>query len=259
MMSFKTIRGRERLIGHGIPQPVPITLDAVIYDGAVVYGEDGRYYASDGLNWVDIGQGPQGIQGTQGIQGLQGLQGLQGTQGLQGLDGEFAGQGIQGTVGFQGTQGIQGIQGTQGIQGPVADLLITDDTTSTGSKFVTFVNVGSGATDELFVSSTKLFFNPSTGTLNATEFNSLSDLTVKEDIIPIEDVAELLSKINTYEFKWKETGVKSYGVLAQELQMIMPELVNEANGKKYVNYMPLIAVLLEGYKDIMRRLESDNK
>lgn len=32
----------------------------------------------------------------------------------------------------------------------------------------------------------------------------------------------------------------------------MPELVNNVNGKKYVNYLPLIAVLISGYKDLIK-------
>ena len=104
------------------------------------------------------------------------------------------------------------------------------------------------------MSSTKLFFNPSTGALNATEFNSLSDITHKENIKPIAGAINLLSSINTYEFDWKNTGTKSYGVIAQELEKLMPELVNETDGKKYVNYTPLIALLIEGYKEILKKI-----
>ena len=110
------------------------------------------------------------------------------------------------------------------------------------------------------VTTSKLYFDAATGTLNATEYNSLSDITYKEEIETIGNASEILDKIKTYQFKWKETGVKSYGVIAQELEELLPELINNSNGNKYVNYTPLIAILLEGYKTLSEKIrELENK
>jgi len=51
-MAEKYGSGRALLLGHGIPQAVPITLNPAAYAGALVYGTDGRLYQSDGTAWV---------------------------------------------------------------------------------------------------------------------------------------------------------------------------------------------------------------
>jgi hypothetical protein len=107
------------------------------------------------------------------------------------------------------------------------------------------------------VSTTKLFFNPSTGDLSATSFNSLSDVSFKENFKSIDDSFDILDKINTYSFDWKDDKTKSYGVIAQELEKIMPELVKtNGSGLKTVAYTPLIAILIESVKKL--KTEVDN-
>jgi hypothetical protein len=146
-----------------------------------------------------------------------------------------------------------GLTGFTGSSGAFSN--ITNDTSTNSTRFVTFVDQTSGSEASVFVSSSKLTFNPSTGSLNATEFNSLSDVAYKDDIREIDNADDLLQKINTYSFTWKDSGLKSYGVLAQELEELMPELINNSNGTKYVNYTPLIAVLLEGYKSLANKID----
>ena len=51
-MTTRFASGRETLVGRGIPQVVPITLDAAAYAGALVYGIDGNFYRSNGTTWL---------------------------------------------------------------------------------------------------------------------------------------------------------------------------------------------------------------
>ncbi|NBX71563.1 tail fiber domain-containing protein, partial [bacterium] len=48
---------------------------------------------------------------------------------------------------------------------------------------------------------------------------------------------------------WKETGKSSYGVIAQELQKVLPELVKQGEVKS-VNYNGIIGVLIEAIKEL---------
>ena len=224
---------------------------------------------AQGVQGITGEQGIQGITGDQGIQGVTGEQGVQGitgagTQGIQGITGGGGAGGAQGIQGIQGitgagTQGIQGITGGQGIQGgaaaasPATELEATNDTSTDASFFPVFVqNVG--AVQTINATSTKLYFNPSTGTLSATNFNSLSDVNAKTDFMPIPDLNNILNQISTYKFKWKDNGTDSYGVIAQELEQVLPALVTNMEDKKYVNYIPLIAFLIEGYKQLAERV-----
>jgi len=139
-------------------------------------------------------------------------------------------------------------------------LSVSDDTTTNSTFYLPFTSQTSSAElAALTVSSTKLTFNPSTGTLGATDYNSLSDITYKKDLQTISESESIINNIDTYSFRWKETGKKSYGVVAQELEKILPELINETNGSKYVNYLPLIAILLDGYKKLNRRVQQLEK
>ena len=157
MSQFGTITGKSQLIGFGNPQPFPITLDVVFYEGSVVYADNNKVYYSNGTNWIEIGAGPQGIQGATGIQGTQGLQGdygpgftiigsvadvdsggdpqatLNGAFGsanvgegvIDEADDElwiYVGSSTWVNIGnFRGVQGFQGPTGFQGIQGPLGN------------------------------------------------------------------------------------------------------------------------------------------
>jgi hypothetical protein len=126
---------------------------------------------------------------------------------------------------------------------------VTNDTTTNASYYPTMSNVTSGSPTASYVSNTKLYFNPSTGTLNSTEFNSLSDITFKENIFSLSNAVDVVNKLNGVEFTWKDNGKKSFGVIAQELEQILPELINDSDGKKSVNYSGIIAFLINAIKE----------
>jgi hypothetical protein len=92
------------------------------------------------------------------------------------------------------------------------------------------------------------------GTITATDFNSTSDLNLKENIKTIENSLNTLTQLRGVSFDWKETGKGSYGVIAQELEEILPDLVN--NGEvKSVNYNGIIGVLIEAVKELCEEVK----
>ena len=54
MSRFGTITGKNQLLGYGIPQPFPITLDPVVYEGALIYADNDKVYFSDGVAWKEF-------------------------------------------------------------------------------------------------------------------------------------------------------------------------------------------------------------
>jgi phosphotransferase system HPr-like phosphotransfer protein len=51
-------------------------------------------------------------------------------------------------------------------------------------------------------------------------------------------------------FDWKDNGERSAGVIAQEVEEILPEIVNtNEDGGKTVNYNGIIALLIESVKE----------
>jgi hypothetical protein len=126
---------------------------------------------------------------------------------------------------------------------------ITDDTSTNGTRYLPFTSATSGSISAANVSSTKLTFNPSTGALSATDFNSTSDINLKENIRQVESASELVSKLEGVHFSWKETGKETIGVIAQQIEEHLPQLVQTGDTHKTVNYNGLIGVLIEAVKE----------
>ena len=144
------------------------------------------------------------------------------------------------------TGGVLGAQGIQGITG--STVTVSDDTSTNATRYILFDDSTSGDVSAVNVSSTKLTFNPSTGQLTSVDFNSTSDQNLKENIVSLSDSIDILNKINPVKFNWKDNGKISYGVIAQEIEKILPELVSEIGEYKSVSYVPLIAFLIDALK-----------
>ena len=69
----------------------------------------------------------------------------------------------------------------------------------------------------------------------------------------IENPFDILNKISAIKFKWKDNDETSYGVIAQEIEKVLPELVRtNKSGQKTVHYIPLIAILIEAVKKLQK-------
>jgi hypothetical protein len=115
------------------------------------------------------------------------------------------------------------------------------------------------------------FFN---GDVFSTGSFTASDKRLKKDIQPISNALELLGKIEPKKYQFDNSKYPSlklsaqkenYGVIAQELEAVMPSLVKDVpvpGGKgftgetiKSVNYTELIPVLIQAVKDQQKQIE----
>jgi hypothetical protein len=145
------------------------------------------------------------------------------------------------------------------INSNAANIIIIDDTTTNDTFFPTLVTVSSGNAN-VKVSSTKLTFNPSSGLLTSTDYNSSSDMTLKQDFIPINNSLDIISQLTGFGFTWKESKEKAYGLSAQEVEKVIPEIVRDRpDGTKGINYMNLTAFLVEAIKDLKQEIEELKK
>ncbi len=136
---------------------------------------------------------------------------------------------------------------------------VTDDTTSNVTVYPIFANNTSGAITEQ-VSSTKLTFNPSTGLLTSTDYNSSSDMTLKQDFIPIQNPLDIISQLTGFGFTWKDSKQKAFGLSAQEVEKVIPDIVKDRpDGTKGINYMNLTAFLIEAIKDLKQEIQELKK
>ena len=106
---------------------------------------------------------------------------------------------------------------------------------------------------------TALLYNPSIGTLFATDFDSTSDERLKKNIKPIEGALNKVSKLVGVEFDWVNTDKKSIGVIAQQVEEVVPELVHtNSKGYKSVSYGNLVALLIEAIKELSENTKTGN-
>jgi len=91
-----------------------------------------------------------------------------------------------------------------------------------------------------------------------------SDERLKENVALIENAVEKVEAIGGYTYNWiPMEGVHVYGdmkdigVIAQEVEKVLPELVSDReNGYKAVKYDKLTAVLIEAVKELSERVKA---
>jgi hypothetical protein len=93
-------------------------------------------------------------------------------------------------------------------------------------------------------------------TVNAGTVNTTSDERAKDDITPITGALDKVQQLGGYSFTLKATDEKSSGVIAQEVQKVMPELVQEgAEGLLSVQYGNMVGLLIEAIKEQQAQID----
>jgi hypothetical protein len=97
------------------------------------------------------------------------------------------------------------------------------------------------------------------GNIVAQSTTIASDVSLKENIQPVAGLKSVMA-LDGVSFDWKRDGKKSAGVIAQQVQKIMPEAVTEVkamDGSKHlsVNYNALTSVLVEAIKELKAEIE----
>ena len=82
-----------------------------------------------------------------------------------------------------------------------------------------------------------------------------SDIRLKTNIKPIEDPIDKVTQIEGVSFNWKKDNKPALGVIADQVEKIIPELV-QGDDPKTVNYNGLIGLLIEAVKDQQTQIDS---
>lgn len=124
------------------------------------------------------------------------------------------------------------------FQAAAGGVTLSDDTTTNATYYPIFATATSGTASTVKVSSTKLTYNPSTGTMSATVFSASSDERLKtnwRDVAP--DFVEQLAGVKSGIFDRTDFETTEVGVGAQSLQKVLEQAVIAGeDGMLSVNY-----------------------
>jgi hypothetical protein len=100
-----------------------------------------------------------------------------------------------------------------------------------------------------------------------TLYNASSDYRLKEDLKDYNGL-EIVSKLKTYDFKWKEANVRDYGMMAHELQEVLPNYVSgEKDAIKEdgsikvqgVDYSKIVPILVKAIQEQNQTIQELNE
>ena len=166
-----------------------------------------------------------------------------------------------GGVSFDGTANINlpgvnqsGTQDTSGTATNATNITLAAESSDT-TCFPVFATAATG--NQAPKTSSNLTYDSVDEILSCTDFNTTSDINLKKDIEIISNANEILNQINGVNFTWIKSNKPSIGIIAQEIEKVLPQLVNERTdtGTKSVNYNGLIGVLIEAVKELSQRVE----
>jgi putative lipoic acid-binding regulatory protein len=100
-----------------------------------------------------------------------------------------------------------------------------------------------------------------TGTIRATgDVIAYSDIRVKENIKTIDNALDKVKALRGVEYNKIDNSEKSVGVIAQEIEEVIPEVVREDDqGMKSVAYGNITAVLIEAIKEQQKQIDELKK
>jgi len=132
---------------------------------------------------------------------------------------------------------------------------------------VEMINMVEGAVDYVDIADTVRVdktnnYLECTGDIIGYTSTTISDVNKKENVKLIDSPIDKIKQINGYTFDWKHNGKSSAGVIAQEVEKILPEAVQKREGsitseEPYltVEYNGLIGLLIETVKEQQEQIE----
>jgi hypothetical protein len=95
-------------------------------------------------------------------------------------------------------------------------------------------------------------------TTSLTSYNITSDYRLKQDFKSVNGL-DLVNKINVYNYQWKSDNTRMDGVLAHELQEVLPYAVTgvkDGERMQSVDYSKIVPVMLQAIKELKAELDT---
>ena len=140
---------------------------------------------------------------------------------------------------------------------PSADLITTGNiqagviTATTSLEATAGTGVGLTVTSDAHIGGNLVVI----GDVEANDVNTTSDVTKKTNISVIEGALEKVTQLRGVTFDWKSTGAHSGGIIAQDVEQVLPTLVKQGEDHKTVIYNGIVGLLVEAVKDLVAEVE----
>ena len=84
---------------------------------------------------------------------------------------------------------------------------------------------------------------------------------MKDNITTISDALNKVLNLRGVEFDYKDSGTHNIGLVAEEVEKVLPDLVHteDGTGIKSLAYQNIVAVLVEAVKDLKSEIDSLRK
>jgi len=127
--------------------------------------------------------------------------------------------------------------------------------TSYGMAFKSATDTSGGVGPMVFLNASTALTGSISQATSSVSYNTSSDARLKEDLKSF-DAGNIVDNTNVYDFAWKTTGERSYGIVAQQANEVYPTAITynkEADwwGVDYSKYVP---VLLQELKALRARV-----
>ena len=135
---------------------------------------------------------------------------------------------------------------------PSANVAAVNESLGGNSLLAILNETGTGASQFATYTATTSFASPI--------YLHTSDRSLKHHIQTVTDPWRLLAQIKGSRWEWNATGKPAYGVIAQDVEESMPELVfTNAEGKRQVDYDGLFAPLIAEVQWLHRQTAADRR
>ena len=100
----------------------------------------------------------------------------------------------------------------------------------------------------------RVFLNSDNGIIYASDFSASSDQRLKTNITPLTDALDKIKQLNGVTFNWNELSkydqtTEQVGVLAQEVEKVLPQAVSKGEEYMSVSYGKIVPLLIESIKE----------
>jgi hypothetical protein len=184
------------------------------------------------------------------------------------------GVGIGGTIHTSGGLGLNNTasEALPGAGNTTGGFCVHSDSSLIASKAVgsqvTIFNINVDGINQSYYRSGVMVGNVSVSTTSAS-FVTSSSAELKEDLKSF-DAGNIIDETNVYDFKWRSTGERAYGVIAQQAAEVYPTAVTHSKvsltaegkaaddefwGVDYSKYVPVILQELKALRVRVRELE----